>query len=327
MSGSLTSLPPNPRSFGQILDRIYRLFRSNFRLFIGIAIFPPLIFFATFALVLAFSFRTVFEQLAKNPSPEVFFRHAPALIPVFLVFILLQMTVLAIYFAAGSYAAVQADLGIKVTVRDSYAIAWAHAGRCFLLFFLIYLVCFLPALLAELVIFAGISTMSTINSNSNMFVIMLILFGFLLYFAAIVYGYIMVLRFSLAFPASLAERMAAVTAMRRSSRLTRGAKGRIFLVLLIVYAVTYLALLIAMCVLMLLCAIVYLPLSAMHLHPSQPLQIVAASCAGLFFLGAMAFYMAISWAGFVTAFAVLYNDQRSRIDGAAAPFPPAGAFT
>ncbi len=327
MSTAPPPLPSSPKSLGQILDRIYRLIRSNFRLFIGIAIIPPLLFFGTLALVLAFSFRTVFEQLTRNPSPDVFFRHAPALVSIFLVVTLFQMAVFAIYFAAGSHAAVQADLGVKVSVRDSYAIAWAHAGRYFLLMLLIYLVCFLPALIIELLSFAGMGAMNTGNSAPSPLTILLFLFGFLLYSAAGIYGLIMALRFSLAFPASLAEGLAAVAAMRRSSRLTRGAKGRVFLVLLIVYAVTYLAFLIAMCVLMLLGAIVFLALSTIHFHPSLSLQIVVVSCAGVCFLCAMAFYMAISWAGYAAAFAVLYNDQRLRIDGAAASFPPAGTFT
>ena len=133
--------------------------------------------------------------------------------------------------------------------------------------------------------------------------------------AALVVGVIVALRFSLAFPATVFEDLTAWQAIKRSGILTRGAKGRIFLVLLVIYAATYLAILLLMSGAALMGALGFLVFSGMHLHPSTPAFWVLAVLGGIAFLAVMVLFMAASWAGYATTFAVLYNDQRLRIDG------------
>src|SRR5579863_8481946 len=109
-----------------------------------------------------------------------------------------------------------------------------------------YVVCFFPALVIELVMFAGIGLMSLHKAQPNPIFIVLFPFLSFLQMAAMVVGVIVALRFSLAFPASVFEDLTAWQAIKRSGVLTRGAKGRIFLVLLVIYAATYLAILLMM---------------------------------------------------------------------------------
>src|ERR1035437_10255024 len=96
-------------------------------------------------------------------------------------------------------------------------------------------------LVIELVMFGGMGILSANNAEPNPALFLLIPLIALLFIGAMVYGVIIAMRLSLAFPAALAEGLTAVAALRRSGQLTKGAKGRIFLVLLVVYALGYAA--------------------------------------------------------------------------------------
>lgn len=65
--------------------------------------------------------------------------------------------------------------------------------------------------------------------------------GFVFFLGALVYSILMSVRLSLAFPACVHESLTARQSMARSSRLTRGAKGRILFVVLLSYALLMIA--------------------------------------------------------------------------------------
>jgi hypothetical protein len=162
------------------------------------------------------------------------------------------------------------------------------------------------------------------KTQPNPFLIALFPLESALQMAVLVAGFIVALRFSLAFPASVIEDLTAWQAIKRSGILTRGAKGRIFLVLLVIYAATYLAILLLMCGAAVVGAIGFFVWSGMHLHLSTPAIWILAVLAGVAFLSLMVLFMACAWAGYTTALAVLYNDQRMRIDGAPPTIAPNG---
>jgi hypothetical protein len=311
-----------PKTFGQILDRVFRLMRANLKLFVGIAVLPPAAFYAVFALVSVAVLWPVLQALPKTPSPEEVPRLVLVFAPLMVVLTVIYLLVFALYLAAASFAGVQADCGIKVTFRESYTTAWIHAGRYFLLLFLLYFICFFPALVIELVMFAGFGLTALHRAQPNPLMFALFPFLTLLQMAALVVGVIVALRFSLAFPVAVFEDLTAWQAIKRSGVLMRGAKGRIFLVLLVIYAATYLAMLVFLGGAALIGALGFLAFSGMHL--STPAIWVLAILGGVFFLAAMVVFMAASWAGYVTAFAVIYNDQRLRIDGSVANTPGLG---
>jgi hypothetical protein len=118
-----------PKTFGQILDRVFRLMRANFRLFVGIAVLPPGAFYALFALITVAALWPVLQALPKSLSPEEILPLVLVFVPLMVVLTLVYLLVFAIYLAAASFAGVQADCGVKVTFRQSYAVAWSHAGR------------------------------------------------------------------------------------------------------------------------------------------------------------------------------------------------------
>src|SRR5580704_8313689 len=233
----MSDAPPypvyNPKTFGQILDRVFRLMRANFKLFVGIAVLPPGAFYALFALIAAAALWPVLQALPKAPSQEEILQPLLVFVPLMAVLTLLYMLVFAIYLAAASFAGVQADCGIKVTFRESYAVAWSHAGRYALLLLLLYLICFFPALVIELIMLAGIGFTALHKAQTNPLMIVMFPILSVLQMAALIVGLIVGLRFALAFPASVIENLTAWQAIKRSGALTRGAKGRIFLILLV----------------------------------------------------------------------------------------------
>ncbi len=313
-----------PKTFGQVMDRVFRLMRANFKLFVGIAVLPPGAFYLLLVVVAAALLWPVLQALPKTPSQEEVMQFLVVGIPLMVVLTVAYLLVFAVYLAAASFAGVQVDCGAKITLRQSYAVAWSHAGRYSLLLFLIYIFCFFPALIIQLAMFAGVGLTTLHKAQPNP--IMIVLFPILsvTQMAALIVGLIIGLRFALAFPASVIENLTAWQAIKRSGVLSRGAKGRILLVLLVIYAATYLAMLVLMCGAALIGALGFLLFSGMHLQHSTPAIWALAILGGVGFLAAMVLFTAASWAGYVTAFAVIYNDQRLRIDSAFAGTPSFG---
>jgi hypothetical protein len=321
-----SSAPFSPMTFGQILDRTYRLIRAKFWLLVGIAAVPSALLILVIGSIDAAIWIPMIKQWPRPPSPEMILAYfTPAiLIPVVVIFILLSIGIAAIYAAAAFYAATQADSGVKVTFSQAYGLAWAHAGRHLWLLVLLYLYACLPLVLVEgtfaLVTFRFALTRATLTPAT----FLLIGLGALLYIAALVYMILVGLRLSLAFPACVAEGLAAVPAIKRSFHLTQGAKGRIFLVILVVYAIIYAVLIVAELAAIIVGAIGTFIAVALHLHLAPPWSYIALAFLGICVLVAGILFISLTYAGLTTALAVLYHDQRRRKDGPLTALPQTG---
>jgi hypothetical protein len=147
---------------------------------------------------------------------------------------------------------------------------------------------------------------------------LLIPLAVLLYLAAIVYGILMGLRLSLAFPASIEENLPARAAIKRSFQLVRGAKGRIFLVILVIYAAIYAAMLVLELVAILLGVVGFFVMMALHAHLTAPWSYIGIGLIGICAFAGMVLFISVIYASLVAALAVLYHDQRLRNEGALA---------
>lgn len=315
--------PPNPipMTFGQILDRIYRLMRSNFKLFTGIAAVPAGATLLMIALVFSVALLPVITQQPNHADLRALFW---ILMPAIFIVMLLSMAVFALYLAASIHAASQAHLGLKTTFRESYSVAWKRGGRYLWLMFLVYLIAFAPLLIAELVMVVPMGLLSMSKTTPPTAFIVIFPLAMLLFLAASVYGVIMALRLSLAFPASLAEDVTAWAAIRRSGQLTQGAKGRIFLVLLVIYALAYAAEMVGLVLLTVIIGVGALAMAALHVQLASVAGVIGAGLAAICFLGFIFLWTALIWSAFSTSFAVLYHDQRLRKDGPPPAPLPAG---
>jgi hypothetical protein len=124
------------------------------------------------------------------------------------------------------------------------------------------------------------------------------------------------LRLVLAVPACVAEDVSAWKGFRRSNQLTYGAKGRIFLLGLLIYAIAYAAFLVAEVVLLFVGAIVALLGMVLHLAMA-PWGYIGIGVGAVVFICAYLLWMACIWAAYTTLCAVVYQDQRLRKDGVA----------
>jgi membrane-anchored glycerophosphoryl diester phosphodiesterase (GDPDase) len=247
------------------------------------------------------------------------------MIPVIVAMSLVNLAIFSIYMAAASFASTQADLGVKITIGEAYRLAWWRGSRYLWLLTLCYLYAFLPLLLIELSFFAVASLFIHSGAGVDSALFLLIPLAVLLVVAAMVYGVLMALRLSLAFPACVQENLTAYAAIKRSFQLTRGAKGRIFLVILVIYALLYAGILVVEIAAAFLAAIGVFAAMALHVHLSPPWSYIGLGLLAVCGLAALILFVSLTYAAMMTGLAVIYNDQRLRKDGLPPAPLPAGA--
>jgi len=321
-----SSMGPNaPKTIGQILDRTYRLMRNHFMLLVGVAALPSALLLVMVAAFEAVLWIPMIRQFPKPPDPAIML-HSFNPIAIFLaiiVMLLLNLAIFSVYLAAASYAATRADLGVKIAIRAAYARAWQRPGRHLWLLVLCYLYAFFPLLLIEGAVVL-VASLFAHGGTATPALLVLIPLAVLLYIATFVYGVLMGLRLSLAFPACVEEDLTAYAAIKRSFQLTRGAKGRIFLVILVVYALLYAGIFIVEIAAMLLTVIGILVAAVLHVHLQAPWSYVGIGVLGVIAFVVMTLFFSLSYAGVLTTLGVVYNDQRLRKDGPPPAPPQAG---
>lgn len=291
--------------------------RKHFRPLVGIAAVPAGAALLLYAVMVAIMV-THFPPLHTPPDSSTFF---PLVFGIGFLATLPFAAIFALYSAAASWAATQADLGVHAGFCESYGVALRRAARYLGLMALIAVIAFGPMLLLELGMFGAMIPLVSGKKEVLSFVPFAVLpLGMVL---ATVWGILVGLRLALAFPASVVEDLPIWSAIKRSNQLTQGAKGRIFLVLLVIYAATYAAFLVLMCVLLLLGVLIALVAVALHLH-MVPWGFLLAGIAGFVVLGGMLLLYAVAWSAYSAAFAVFYHDQRRRKDEIPAPPQQAG---
>lgn len=312
-------------TFGQILDRTYRLLRSNFRLFAGIAAVPSIaiiVFAATMAGIILIHIGPMLKTKTPAPDPHFYYLFSILMAVTYLIF----PAIFALYMPAASYAATEADRGVAVTFRAAYQAAWSRYGRYLWLMVLGALFVVVPvaviAALIGVVMFFAFHAGGTGSAGAAPFLLIPLLA--LLYIGFFVYSILIMLRFALAYPACVEEGIAAWAALKRSAVLTRGAKGRIFLVLLITYAATYAVSLVLVLALGIVVAIGAIIAIAAHVSPGTPAFFVLIGLGGLGYLITISVTTLLSYSAYTTVLAVVYHDQRLRKEGAVTALPAAG---
>lgn len=323
-------MPAAPKTFGQILDRTYRLMRAHFKLLVGIAVYPSLLILVVTGLLEAAMWIPMIRQWPKPPSPETMLQNfTPAVfILLFIVFSLLSIAIFSIYLAAANYASIKADSGVNVTIGEAYSLAWRRKGRYFWLMILMHLYLYVPILAVLALVGLAVVLLHFVagvgaGSWSMFFLIFTLV---LLYLAFMVYSILILLRFALAFPACVVEDLTAWASLQRSAKLTRGAKGRIFLVVLVIYAALYAAMMVIELVAVLLGAVGGIVMIALHAHVTAPWSYIGLGFLGICAFAGLVLFMSATYAALLAAIAVLYHDQRLRKDGLSPAPPQAGGI-
>jgi len=316
-SVNFTPVRSAPMTFGQTLDRIYHLMRAHLRLFLGVASVPAGVMLFYVAAVLCVVIPTMLGQIREHtPGIGSVAGFSPWFIPLILVFYPILLAMFALYLPAAVFASTQADLGVKVTVKQAYGAAWSHFGRYVWLLILTALSVVLPvavlvALIATVAVLLGLGHS---NPAASFFLVPLIL---LFYLAILIYSVVVMIRLAASIPACVEEGITAWAAIQRSLLLTRNSMGRVFLVVLVVYAIVYAAYLVSILLLLALGALVGIAAMAVHVTVGSVAFVVLVGIAVLAYLALFVAYILLIYSAMTTALAVLYHDLRRRLDNAA----------
>lgn len=323
MSGASQLPVYSPVTFSQILSRIYNVIRATYRTQIGLATLPAIAFFVGYGFLFAIMGSTFLPAVLKGKEPPA--PHAFMVISVaFFCFMVLYLIALGPFQAAASYAGVKADCGIHVTVNEAYGIARGRAAHFIGLMLSLYGICFGPILLIEAGTFG---VMAAFADNKVFAPVLMVVFpiAMLLLLVAMILGLMGTLRLSLAFPVAVFEGLGIRESIKRSWALTRGAAGRIFVVLLVVYAAMYFAMMVVMMLGMVLALIAYLVFSSHLSHPTTQMIVILATCGAAVYVVLISVFAACFLTGFATSLSVIYNDQRLRMAPPQQDSAPAGA--
>src|ERR1039458_862337 len=291
-----------PLSLGEILDRTAQLYRTNFILFAGI--------FAVYCgvgLVMNLLLIGLQELLkTQQTTAMALITLSAAGLELLILFLLIGPVIAAI-----SRAVAWVHLGELATIRGAYASVLPRFGSYLWLMTVTAFVIWTPFVLLYAAFFGTLAfygkglganavTHATSNPHSMAVVGVASVVFFLLIFPVLAYTILMTLRYSLALPACVLENLPALKAIRRSIELSKGARGRIFVLLLLIGAIKIGLVLVTQ---------IFVLISAVQNHGQLGPGISAISQIISFFTGT--FLGPIGAAG-ITLF---YYDQRVRKEG------------
>ena len=230
-----------PMTLGEILDRTAQLYRENFLLFAGI-----FAVYAGCALTMGLLSLGVREWIRAAHMARTL---------LWLELCLIAVEGLVLFLAAGAAVAATnravawVHLGQPATIRGAYQSIFPRLGRYLWLITAIFLIAWTPVALLYLGFFGGAAFFrvgfrapaAAASSHPDphammLFGILAIIFVLLLIPAAI-YSVLMTLRYALAVPACVLEDLRTRKSLRRGIDLSKGARGRIFVLALLVGAI------------------------------------------------------------------------------------------
>lgn len=230
--------PLRPLTLGEILDRTAQLYRTRFLVYLGISLLPTGV-----VLALAFVVGLVVAWWSWAGARSVSEAAGYVLIAVFslavvLVALPIYLAAAALATAAMNHAVSRINLGEKTTIRDAYKTVWKRGWRYIGLYLLCALIVGVAPFAAWILLLVlgsgGVALAQKAGMGGFDFTTLIRLASGLGFIAMLAYMLWMLLRLSLAFPACVVEQIGAWAAVKRSSALTKGTKGRIFLLYLLV---------------------------------------------------------------------------------------------
>jgi hypothetical protein len=226
---AVTPFELRPLAIGELLDRVFSLYKRHLSTFVGIMAVPAL-----FNLLLALGMLTLqhlrggplFTPGQKFDSPELM-TSMLQLFGVIILAVIIYWIAYMLAVGATTIAIAEVYAGRDVGIGGAYARARQQLGRLLLLAILWWLVIVLPS-----AVIIGIGAGFAIAMRQSAAAVIGILFVFIGLLALFVASVYISLRFAVAAPALILENVSAPTALRRSVFLTQGYIGRVFLLLL-----------------------------------------------------------------------------------------------
>ncbi|MGA7245745.1 MAG: hypothetical protein WBX19_21360 [Terracidiphilus sp.] len=220
-----------PLTLGEILDRTAELYRSNFLLLAGISSV-----YAGILLVLSL------VQIGAQQGARALHMNTGLIVVSVIGLVVLGLIIFVVgglSIAANTRAVGWLHLGEPASICAAYRAILPRTGRYLWLMTVTYFRAWFPCVLiyaafATLLLYVrakGLFAPHATHSDPQMMIVFLassVAFLFLL-LGFLVYGILMSLRYALAVPACTVENLKALQAIRRSIQLSKGSRGRIFM--------------------------------------------------------------------------------------------------
>jgi hypothetical protein len=302
-----------PLTLGEILDRTVQVYRRSFLLFAGISFLPSALYILIGGSASVFFTRQM-PEISQTAPPDMQRVLALGLFGLlfFLVGLPLLLGILAIALSALNYAAFQCNRGDSVTVRDAYAYGFRHFWRHVGILFLQFLFAGVIPCVGFFAVFFGVTMVTALLATTagKAFAILGGLLMILLLIALFVVCIWIWLRYCLAYPAGVAEEKKAWPCLQRSAQLSKGSRGRIFVMYLMVAIMTlvvYYALTLPVDIVLKMT--LYKSVGGMALLTRPPILLQVVNL----FVNCLerTFVMPI----YAIALLLFYNDQRTRKEG------------
>ena len=233
-----------PMTLGEILDRTAELYRNHFLLFAG----TSAIFAGAMLLMEMLHVGALAAIGYPHVPPHLKWAYAVALV----VELLAVLLVAGLSIAAFNHVVAWVYLGQPASVREAIRSIFSRLGRYLWLMVVTAFRAWVPLAIAYVALFAILFAVMPSGfllnpqvahnappQNPTQLIVaglgMLVLLPLML--GACVYGVLMSLRYSLAMPACVVERLPAGQAIKRSIELSKGSRGRIFVLGLLVTAI------------------------------------------------------------------------------------------
>lgn len=297
----------HPSTLSEILDQTIQIYRRRFLVFAGLAAAPyaavlvPISIF----LLLGWWLGSLTSGFAKSVAfPGLLILGILVALPVWI-------ATTALANGALSQAAWQRYFGDGITIRGSWHEAWARGWSYSGLYLLEILLTWVAPVIVWILVFAGGTALAALGRNSGLGASADVLAGLMavvLVAGLVAYGLWMLLRLALAFPACVVERIGVMDALRRGPSLSRGTKGRIFLLYLLGWILSYLLSLTVTVPLTIALALIPALQGPQHAQAAAVLTLVA-----VYGMGIAA--QALTKPVYAIAFVLFYFDQRIRHEG------------
>ena len=234
-----------PLSLGELLDRTFSYYRQHFWLFMGIMAFPQVLNVAVSLFWQLVPAAPAAPVAPDNPA-DVLKQFAPILvasIAFLLLFLIVSFLIYAVALGATTYALSEVHLGRTATVSSAYQSLRGKVGRLVGLVFTFLLIAFgvyllMFALAMVVVVAFGALIRLAAPSVSTLLAVAVGVVAVLVFLVGAVAGAVFLLRYGVAVPALVLENINIGQALRRSAFLTRGYKGQILVIGVLMYMVT-----------------------------------------------------------------------------------------
>jgi hypothetical protein len=296
--------PLRPSTLGEILDRTAHLYRRNFLLFAGTAALPSAVIVGVLAVLLSL------WGGARVAGAGI---HSPALLVLLIGTIVLAvplwMGATVVSQAALTRAAISAQLGNKLKIREALRTVWPRFWRYLWALVLqgIFVV-FFPASIAGVVITLLI-LLPRMTGESAGAGVLTGAFMFIVIFATAIWIVFRMLTYCLVLPACVAEEKTAWLSLKRSTKLSRGTRGRILLMFLLVWVLSVVVSMVAYIPMMI--AIVVVGIIGHGARNATVLMAVAEMVNVLINFSVQSLIAPV----YVMALVLFYFDQRVRNEG------------